>query len=184
MRKNELRLKMREKRRLLSPENIAIMSSNIAQRLIETEEFKNARTVMVYISAFREVETRDIISELFKLSKKVVVPVTDTENDDIIPAYIDSLDMLSPGAYGILEPVSIKRADEDDIDLIILPGLAFDTECTRLGFGRGCFDRLLSRVSAKKIGLCYDFQLIEGIPHEEHDIPMDAVITERRFIRK
>ena len=172
MSKNELRLKMREKRRLLSPENIAIMSSNIAHRLIETEEFKNARTVMVYISAFREVETRDIISELFKLSKKVVVPVTDTENDDIIPAYIDSLDMLSPGAYGILEPVSIKRADEDD------------TECTRLGVGRGCFDRLLSRVSAKKIGLCYDFQLIEGIPHEEHDIPMDAVITERRIIRK
>ena len=184
MDKNELRLEMRRKRRLLSPEEISLMSGDIARRLFETEEFKSARTVMVYISAFREVETKDIIRELLRLSKKVIVPVTDTENDDIIPAYIDGPDRLSPGAYGIPEPVSINRADENDIDLIILPGLAFDSEGTRLGFGRGCFDRLLSRTAAKKIGLCYDFQLTDSVPHEEHDIPMDAVITERRIIRK
>jgi 5-formyltetrahydrofolate cyclo-ligase len=89
---------------------------------------------------------------------------------------------MARGAYGILEPVSIKKAEVSDIDLIIVPGIAFDINGGRCGFGKGYYDRLLCESKAKKIGLCYDFQLVREIETDEHDIPMDMIITERRII--
>lgn len=91
------------------------------------------------------------------------------------------MDDLKKGAYGILEPSVVKTADEKDIDVILVPGLAFDRHGGRMGFGKGYYDRLLETSIAVKIGLCYDFQLFDTIPTESHDVPMDFIITEKEI---
>lgn len=92
------------------------------------------------------------------------------------------MDDMEKGAYGILEPKTVRKADENNIDVILVPGLAFDRNGGRMGFGKGYYDRLLESSKAVKIGLCYDFQILEKIPTESHDVPMNFVITEKEIL--
>jgi len=92
------------------------------------------------------------------------------------------MDDMKKGAYGILEPKTVRKADENNIDVILVPGLAFDRNGGRMGFGKGYYDRLLESSKAVKIGLCYDFQILEKIPTESHDVPMNFVITEKEIL--
>ena len=95
---------------------------------------------------------------------------------------IENAEELHKGAYGILEPSTKRPVAENDIDVIIVPGLAFDRRGGRMGFGAGYYDRLLIKTNAVKIGLCYDFQLMDSVPSEEHDVPMDYIITEKEIV--
>ena len=99
-------------------------------------------------------------------------------------SYINSMDDMKKGAYGILEPKTVRKADENNIDVILVPGLAFDRNGGRMGFGKGYYDRLLESSKAVKIGLCYDFQILEKIPTESHDVPMNFVITEKEILEE
>lgn len=182
MNKEELRLYMREKRRALKSWEIESKSAVIEERLFDIKEFLAAKTVMSYISSFKEVSTIAIVNRLFNEKKHVAVPVSNTADETITVSYINSLTELSDGAYGIKEPSVIKECDISDIDVILVPGLAFDIKGSRMGFGKGYYDKLLSKISALKIGLCYDFQLLNNIPNDKHDIPMDIIITEERII--
>ena len=180
--KDELRAKMREMRRSLTADEVKEKSAAIARSLLGIAAVKDARTVCVYISAFKEPDTRGIIGALLSAGKRVAVPVTDEASVTLSLSYIDNAAELARGAYGIYEPTVIKRADENDMDVIITPGLAFDKRGGRMGFGKGYYDRLFEKTNALRIALCYDFQLFEKIPTEPHDAPMDIIVTEKRIL--
>ena len=182
MNKSEIRERMRALRRALGTEEILKKSADITAALFSVEAFNRAETVMVYLSAFKEVETSGIIERLEKENKRIVVPISNTEDYTITPSYISSMSDMKKGAYGIWEPIEVREAEIEDIDVIIVPGIAFDESCSRCGFGKGYYDRLLCESSAVRIGLCYDFQVVKALETDRHDMPMDMVITERRII--
>lgn len=182
MNKSVLRERVKELRRALTAEEIKSRSAEITDALLSLEIMKNACTVMVYISAFKEVETKGIIERLSAMGKKIVVPVSNTSDCTITPSYIDGLDRMKRGAYGIPEPEAIRRAELSELEVILIPGIVFDESCSRCGFGKGYYDRLLSECGAVKIGLCYDFQVVGKIETDANDIPMDMIVTERRII--
>lgn len=172
---------MRVKRRALTTDEVKLSSEKIRNSLFTLDCVKNAETVCTFLSAFKEPDTIGIVKQLWEKKCRVIVPISDTETNTLSLSYIDSMDDLKKGAYGILEPSVVKTADEKDIDVILVPGLAFDRHGGRMGFGKGYYDRLLETSSTVKIGLCYDFQLFDTIPTESHDVPMDFIITEKEI---
>ena len=175
-------LKDKETADRVKEDEVKIKSDEIRQRLLGVERVKQAKTICTFISAFKEPDTVEIIKELWEQDKKIVVPITDIESGTLSLSYINSMDDMKKGAYGILEPKTVRKADENNIDVILVPGLAFDRNGGRMGFGKGYYDRLLESSKAVKIGLCYDFQILEKIPTESHDVPMNFVITEKEIL--
>ena len=176
MTKDEIRAAAIRGRRALSHEDITEKSSAISTRLMPF--LKKANTVMCYIAAFNEPRTADIIRQLYAAGKRIVVPVSDASTCTIHPSYLSSPDRLKKGEYGIPEPLEYIPAEIEDIDISIIPGIAFDKSGMRIGFGMGYYDRFLSDFKGTKIGLCYELQLYDSIPHDSHDVPMDIIITE------
>lgn len=180
--KENIREEMRAKRRTLTMETVTDLSCKIREKLFSLDCIQSAKTVCCFLSSFKEPDTTEIIKLLLQKNCSIIVPISDTLTNTLSLSYIDSLDSLQKGAYGIREPSVVKTADETDIDVILVPGLAFDKSGARMGFGKGYYDRLLDRSSAVKIGLCYDFQLLDKIPTMPHDIPMDYIITEKEIL--
>ncbi|MDH6534520.1 5-formyltetrahydrofolate cyclo-ligase [Parabacteroides sp. PM5-20] len=151
--------------------------------LEQTDFFQRAHCIALYHALPGEVETADFI-EKWAPQKQLLLPLVDGENLKLLP-YTDK-QSLQKGAYGILEPGEKPgfSVDENEIDLLIVPGIAFDRQGNRLGRGKGYYDRLLSSLSNPKIGLCFSFQLHEQIPTETFDIQMDGVITEKEVLFK
>ena len=160
---------------------VTVKSDKISEKLFSLDCFKNALTVCTFISAFKEPDTIPIIERLFSEGKKVIVPITHIDTNTLSLSYIDNMADLAKGTFGILEPTVIKPANENDIDAVLVPGLAFDKNGGRMGFGKGYYDRLLANTDAKKIALCYEFQLLDKIPTEQHDVPMDFILTEENI---
>lgn len=185
--KQKLKSEIFEKRKSLSKEEVNLRSEKIKERLYSLAEFKKSKNILTYISFKNEVDTINIIRGLLiKKEKNVLVPYVD--KDKLIQiSRINSFDDLEPKTFGILEPKEdkIKNFDINELDLVIVPGIAFDKNGHRIGYGYGYYDRLLGKLgkNTTKIGLCYDFQLIDKIPEEKHDVPMDIVITEERVIK-
>lgn len=179
--KDKLREEMRAKRRALTADEVKLSSEKIRNSLFTLDCVKNAKTVCTFLSAFKEPDTIEIVKQLWEKKCRVIVPISDTETNTLSLSFIDSMADLKKGAYGILEPSVVKTADENAIDVILVPGLAFDRSGARMGFGKGYYDRLLEMSSAVKIGLCYDFQLFDSIPTESHDVPMDFIVTEKEI---
>lgn len=182
MEKAELRKEIKMKRRALTADEVCTASAVISDKLWDVPSFLGANTVMVYISSFNEVSTATVTEKLLSLGKRVIVPISDTETETLILSYIEDMSSLSAGAYGILEPQHIRTAQPSDIDCILVPGIVFDKNGNRMGFGKGYYDKLLAQTSAVKIGLCYDFQLMQDIAVEAHDVPMDIIITEKQIL--
>lgn len=182
MNKAELREHMKKKRRMLTKEEMREKSAAITESLFSIGALDKADVVMVYLSAFKEPDTSGIIKRLSEQGKKIAVPISNTDTCTITPSYIDGMNDLIKGAYGIWEPSQVREVRVEDIDIILVPGLAFDKECRRCGFGKGYYDRLLSQSRAKRIGLCYDFQVMNKIEADEYDMPMDTIVTEGRVI--
>lgn len=170
---------MRRLRRDLTSEQVREYSKIIQYKLESRKAFKEAETIMLYISFAKEPETLPIIEKILSEGKKVVVPVSNLSTNTIIPTYINGVDELIPGAYGILEPTIIRAVNPMDIDLVVIPGIAFDMHRNRLGFGMGYYDKFLATTEAARIALCYDFQVVDDLPTNELDIPMDLILTEK-----
>ena len=155
-------------------------SEAIRRKLVRLAAYRRATTVACYVSLPYEVETHQLIQDMLMTGKRVAVPyvrgrqLTWCELRD--PAHD-----LRPGAFGVLEPrPSIRRVVRtEELDVIVVPGVAFDRHGHRLGHGHGYFDRFLDTLPADIpiIGLCFDFQLVATLPHEPHDHPVDAVLT-------
>jgi len=164
-------------KRRLSHEETAEKSKKIADFLFSLDEFKKAKTILCYMSIKNEVETIDIVTKAFK-EKKVVLPIT----NDIKLSELSKFE-FEKGSYNVPEPKVKKIVKPEVIDLAIIPGIAFDKHGSRIGYGKGYYDKLLKQVSAKKIALAYEFQIVQEIPTEAHDVKMDMIITEERVIQ-
>jgi 5-formyltetrahydrofolate cyclo-ligase len=163
-------------------EEVALSKSRaILEKMMSLTAFKNARTILCYASFKGEVDTFSLMQKAMELNKRVALPLVRKEEKRIVPVLIRSLQELKPGAYGILEPAdSFDRIDPSELDLIVVPGVAFDRHNNRLGRGAGYYDRFLSEVPATvpTIALAYDFQVIDTLPGiEGHDRPVSYLLT-------
>ena len=157
-------------------------SLSILKKLFALPEFKRAKTVLFYASFDGEVETLEMMKQSLALGKKIALPNIHTKKKEIIPTYVNDLqEDLILGPYGIKQSRHhrVKTVELDEIDLSIVPGVAFDRNNYRLGRGAGYYDRFLVRLSKHipSIGLAFDFQIVSRLPRQEHDIPMTKVIS-------
>ena len=178
MTKDILRQTMKEKRRAITPSFRKTASRRITDTVLEL--CKSSECVMIYMSAFKEPDTHELLKKLTELNLRVCVPVSDTNTFTITPALISSVTDIKKGAYGIYEPTDVVPVNISDIDIAFIPGIAFSKSGDRLGFGKGYYDRFLSEFHGTKAGICYDFQVLDEIPASEHDVKMDLIITETR----
>jgi len=149
------------------------------------DEFKEAKTILFYVSYDNEVYTHEMIKESLEVKKQVVVPKTDMNKRTILCSTLTKWDDLLAGAYNILEPRQecLNEVSPESIDLIIMPGIAFDCQGNRIGHGMGYYDRLLKKkMNAHRLGLAFEFQIVENIPTEPHDIKVEKIVTEKRII--
>lgn len=183
--KSELRKRLTHIRSAIPYEQILEKSKRITAKLQHLDEYRVATAVMFYVSYDNEVYTHKLIKEVLKAkTKETIVPLTDVLNRKLLPVKIESWSELSPGAYNILEPENKQNVvDVDTIDLVLLPGIAFDERGNRIGHGAGYYDRLLrDSLHAKCVGLAFDFQIVDAIPVEKHDVAVDKIVTEKRII--
>jgi len=182
--KNKLRKELLEKREKLSKEEVAEKSKQIKERLFELREFKKASTVLFYVSYDNEVNTHEMIKECISTGKNIAVPITNKKDRSLELSKLEKWDDLTSGSYGILEPKKekIKEIEINEIDLIIVPGVGFDKNGNRIGHGKGYYDKLLKNSKASSIALAFEFQILERIPAEKRDVPIDKIITEKRVI--
>ncbi|SFU43861.1 5-formyltetrahydrofolate cyclo-ligase [Clostridium sp. DSM 8431] len=186
MDKKTLRKEILKKRGNISKEERTVFDNIIKEKLEGMDFFNKANNIFIYVGFGSEINTIDYINEFLKMGKRIFVPRTNEENKTMDAVEIKSLDSLvKSGKYQILEPSKeIKAAEKSDLDLVILPGVAFDDKGGRVGYGAGYYDKYLKGLSEDipKAALCYDFQLIDKVPMEEHDVRADYIITEKRFI--
>ncbi len=180
--KSEIREKSKEIRKSLSKEEIAKKSEKIISSLKSLEEYDDSHTLMCYVSIEGEVDTRNLVrSGVMSDDKRFLVPYI--EDDMIKASIVDDFDDLKPGKFGVPEP-SEKMNYDGKIDLIIVPGLAFDDSGSRIGFGKSYYDRFLKQHDGSlKVGLAFESQIVGMVPAEQHDVPVDIIITEERVIR-
>ena len=160
-------------------------SKKIFNRLIDIDEIKHAKRVMVYVNFQEEVETRDLIEYLWNNDIEVIVPLCEPKLRDMKPSLLYSFDELAPGTFGVLEPVkqAIRIVDADTIDVIIVPGLAFDRHGGRIGYGAGYYDRFFEKVpNSTLIAIAYDEQVIDNVPMERHDRRIPLIVTDSEII--
>jgi 5-formyltetrahydrofolate cyclo-ligase len=179
--KQKVREQMLEKRSAMSKEEVAEKSAEIVRKLVALPEFEKARSVMLYSSVRNEVITDKAIEEARRLGKKVMLPVTNTAEKKIYACEFREGEKLTKGPYGISEPE--RKIAVENIDLVLVPGIAFDREGGRIGCGFGYYDVFLKTTSAKKVGLSFDSHIVEKLPQKEYDVVMDAVISEKQVIR-
>lgn len=178
--KKQLRADMKHKRQTLSIDRILMYSSHILQKIVALDEYKQADVVLAYVSFSSEVDTHFLIKHAISEGKKVAVPKV-FENREMKFYLINSLEELSPGAYGILEPDTKHelRINDNEKYILLLPGVAFDEEKNRLGYGGGYYDTFLEKYpQIFKLMPAYELQKVDKLPADSHDIKADMIITE------
>ncbi|MEK7529291.1 MAG: 5-formyltetrahydrofolate cyclo-ligase [Patescibacteria group bacterium] len=153
----------------------------IRKRITSNTDFQKSRIIFCYVSKKDEVDTLEILKKWIGKKEFIVPRVVDENHFDL--HHLEKIEQLSPGVFGVLEPhrESRKRAAHE-IELAIIPGVVFDTRGHRIGFGKGYFDRFLKKLKCPKIGLAYEFQIVDKIPESTYDVPVDFIITEKRVI--
>jgi len=187
MNKEEIRKSTLKKRLALSSREIKDKSHQIFLNLIKTKEFLNSKNIMFYVATRSEVQTEKMIEVSIKMGKKVFVPIILTDGIDLAPSRLIDFDReLEKGKKGILEPKKEYQRlfPPKNIDLIILPGIAFDLAGNRIGRGLGYYDNFLKKVSpsTKLTSLAFEMQIVKKVPNDSNDIPVDKIITEKRII--
>lgn len=178
--KQFLRKLIRSIRQTYTDENLSVSSKHLFERLEQMAWFKNAQRIVCYHALPDEVNTLQFI-EKWAPQKNIYLPVITDEYNMELRRFTGNTH-LKYNRFHIPEPVHGEPATIDDIDLILVPGVAFDRAFYRLGRGKGYYDRLLANAQAKKIGICFDFQLVDTVPYDKHDIKMDGILTPSEFI--
>lgn len=176
MDKNEIRRKIRARKSMLTHAEMLRAAANVWQQLEELAAFMVADKVLMYHSLPDELYTHDFLDK-WQSKKQLFLPRVNGVNLDILP-YQRTRTHL--GAFRIEEPDGDDTTDVDEMELIVVPAMAYDRRGNRVGRGKGYYDRLLSRTKALKVGVAYDCQLVDEINVEPTDIPVDIVITESR----
>jgi len=178
--KHKIRCEVHEAKKGHSAREIADKSKAIAERLFRLPEYKKAKTIMFYASKKLEVQTLDAIRMALR-EKNVAVPLV--KGDDMAAVRISRMGDLAPGAFGVPEPRRGTQIRPKDIDLVIVPGVAFDAKGNRVGYGKGYYDKYLKKtVRAQVVALAYEFQIVPTVPAECHDVRVHKIITEKRTV--
>ncbi|MDE6810811.1 MAG: 5-formyltetrahydrofolate cyclo-ligase [Muribaculaceae bacterium] len=179
MNKTDIRRKINAMRRMLEEHEKMAAAEQVFNRLEQTAAFILADKVLMYHSLPDELSTHDFLRK-WGGRKRFFLPRVNGVNLDILP-YDES--RLELGSFHIEEPTGNNTVDVEEIELIIVPAVAYDRRGNRLGRGKGFYDRLLSSARATKIGVGYEFQLVDDLPAESHDVPVDYVITQTTTLK-
>ncbi len=171
--KTELRKLMAAEKRKLSAEQCHAQAESVFSKLEQMVQFKQAKVVAVYWSLADEIDTHSFVERWCK-SKIILLPIV--VGNDLVFRQFTGVQNMQVGAFGILEPVGGEYKQLSDVDLIVVPGVAFDSAGNRMGRGRGFYDRTLSAVNCFKVGVAYNCQHVDCVPTEPTDIAMDAVL--------
>ncbi|MCC7491335.1 MAG: 5-formyltetrahydrofolate cyclo-ligase [Fimbriimonadaceae bacterium] len=184
--KPELRQHLQARRDALGSAERSDASQRIAQQVITHPVFLRAETVFTYASMRREVDTALILGAALAAGKTVAVPVTHWGQRRLAAVWLRSPSELQPARFGVPEPPPDRQVElpPESLELVLVPGLAFDRCGVRLGYGAGLFDRFLATLepSCARWGLAYELQLVDALPCEPHDQRLDAVVTEQRWL--
>jgi 5-formyltetrahydrofolate cyclo-ligase len=174
--KKQIRLAIRQLKAGISPDEKRQRSALILSKLEQNKVFQQAKCIMLYWSMEDEVQTHDFVIKWAGL-KEIILP--SVQNDVLVLRKFNGIQQLQAGQkYGIPEPEGEDYTDFEKIDVVIVPGIAFDKENNRMGRGKAYYDQLLTKMKAYKIAVCFGFQIIDNVPVDEHDIKMDEVISD------
>ena len=183
--KSQLREKYKQMRRELTPEEKADKDRKIADRVFRLWQYRQNSVLLTYVSTDIEVDTRGIIQRALQDGKRVAVPrcVPDTRAMEFF--FIDSLNDLEPGMFGVLEPRPDpqKMLTDLSVGICLVPAFSYDWNGFRLGYGKGYYDRFLSRFQGDIIGICYSECIRPTLPHGRYDRAVDLLVTDR-FLRR
>ncbi|MCI4453421.1 MAG: 5-formyltetrahydrofolate cyclo-ligase [Thermodesulfobacterium sp.] len=182
--KTKLRSLFLAKREALNEALVKDLSCKISQKIFKFLILQRFTKLAFYMAKGKEVSLSKAIGKFFVEGKKVYLPKTWLKERRLTFHRVYSFSDLVPGPFGLLEPNPKNEvADLGSLEVIFIPGLAFDVKGYRLGYGGGFYDRVLREMSALKVGVCYYFQLVESLPIEPHDVPVDLILTEDGIIR-
>ena len=182
MSKERIRKEIEAQRRALDFQWLEAASARIVERFQTQEAFQSSETVALYMAFAGEVELGPLFSNCWKLSKRTCIPLFNTKTKVYEMAEVSAATEYRIGHYGIREPLSPTLLPMDEIDLIAVPGVAFDRKGNRLGRGGGYYDRLLEGFSGVAAAVAFDFQILPNIPCEAHDKPVHALATETKLL--
>ena len=175
MDKKALRKQIRDQKRAMTEEQIRLSSEKLGKMFLSSELYKQAKTIYGYLPYNQEVRTVPMLEQALKDGKKVAVPKV--YGDEMRFIYMTDLTQVEVGYAQIPEPVADGPVGDDPTALVLMPGLAFDREGHRIGYGGGFYDKFLAaEPNHPTIALCYAFQMVEQLPTEEFDIPVDLVL--------
>ena len=175
MDKKALRREIREKKRAMSQAEIISRSEKLGELFLKSQAYQNAKTISGYLPYNQEVRTVPMLEQALRDGKRVAVPKI--YGDTMRFLYLEDLSKVEKNDMGIPEPVADTPVAEDKTALVLMPGLAFTKQGDRMGYGGGFYDRFLAgEPDHPTLALCYDFQIVDSLPTEEFDIPVDTVL--------
>jgi len=186
MEKHRLRQQIKNTLEQLSATQLQEKSHAACARLCSTDEFRQARVVMLFLSFEREIDTTFALQRAFSEEKTVLVPKVIWDDSKIVPVRLTALDAeCEPERYGLRNPIQAEQVPAGEIDLVVVPGLAFDTQANRLGRGGGFYDRFGAdpNLNACRCGFAFHEQLLTEIPAGPKDLPVEMLVTDRQILR-
>lgn len=187
--KKKLRKEILDKRNSMDLNIKRELDNCIFNRFYESSHYKNANKIFIYVSYSSEIDTKKIINKILEEGKRIFVPRTENKTKSMDAIEITSLDDLEESRYGILEPSIDKESiNPNELDLIVVPGVAFDCCGGRIGYGAGYYDRYFKKINeknlvrVKKIALAYEMQILNRIPMNEFDMTIDYIMSENQVI--
>lgn len=166
----------------IGPERRAQASRCLVENLLGLEEYQCACGVMSYMPISSEADVEEFNRRALADGKALYLPVS-LEGGQMFASRLRGMDRLRTGRYGVREPERDEPAPRGAIQLIVIPGLAFDRQGGRMGYGAGYYDRFLPHLAARRVGVCFEAQLVERVPMGAHDVPMEILVTERGVYR-
>ena len=175
MNKKEMRAYIRAQKRAMTEEQIVAASRALGEKFRRSELYQKASSIYGYLPYNQEVRTVEMLRQAIADGKRVAVPKC--YGNEMRFLWLDDLNAVAPGYSGIPEPIADEPVADDETALVLMPGLAFDPQGHRIGYGGGFYDRFLSQEPGHPtLALCYDFQMVEHLETEEFDIPVDQVL--------
>lgn len=176
MDKKALRSQIKEQKRQMTAHQIESASQRLTELFVATEQYRQAKTVYGYLPYNQEVRTIGLLQRALQEGKRVAVPKI--YGDEMRFIYLEDLSLVEKSSFGIPEPIADEPVADDPTALVLMPGLAFTKRGDRMGYGGGYYDKFLANEPHHPtVALCYDFQIVDRIPTDDHDIPVDIVLS-------
>ncbi len=176
-----LRKQVLDARDRLSPDERTAKSRQIGERLFALPEFTAARLIMFFASFRSEVDTVPMIRQALQSGKRIILPKVKNKALELFEIADFDADVV-PGAWGIPEPQGGKPGRIEDVELMVVPGAAFDEQGNRIGYGAGYYDKLLPSFKGATVALAFEEQIVSNVPVDAHDVPVGKIVTEKRVI--